>query len=73
MKTGFKYVGEASDVILTEAERNAYLGELKTLRAYLGIAENVFDNIIKELITVDEKGFLTMHNICGGCGLGGNP
>lgn len=32
--TGIKYVGEASDVILTDAERNAYLGELKTLRAF---------------------------------------
>ena len=40
---------------------------------YLDIANNTFDNIIKELITVDEKGIVTMHNICGGCGLGGNP
>jgi unsaturated rhamnogalacturonyl hydrolase len=40
---------------------------------YLNIANSVFDGIIKELITVDDKGFLTMHNICGGCGLGGNP
>jgi unsaturated rhamnogalacturonyl hydrolase len=40
---------------------------------YLTIAEKAFDNLIKELITADEGGFLTMHNICGGCGLGGNP
>ena len=51
--------------------RGAHKGYLD--KKYLGIAENVFDNIIKELITVDEKGFLTMHNICGGCGLGNNP
>lgn len=51
--------------------RGAHKGYLD--KKYLGIAENAFDNIIKELITVDEKGFLTMHNICGGCGLGGNP
>jgi unsaturated rhamnogalacturonyl hydrolase len=40
---------------------------------YLGIANASFDGILKELITVDEKGLLTMHNIVGGCGLGGNP
>lgn len=32
--TGIKYVEEAPSVILTEADRNAYLGELKTLRAF---------------------------------------
>jgi unsaturated rhamnogalacturonyl hydrolase len=42
-------------------------------KKYLSIADSAFDGIIKELITVDEKGFVTMHNICGGCGLGGNP
>lgn len=40
---------------------------------YIDIANKSFDGIIKELITVDEKGMLTMHNIVGGCGLGGNP
>ena len=40
---------------------------------FLGIAEKAFDSIIRELITIDEKGLITMHNICGGCGLGGNP
>jgi len=42
-------------------------------KKYLDIANETFDGIIKELITEDEKGLLTMHNICGGCGLGGNP
>jgi unsaturated rhamnogalacturonyl hydrolase len=40
---------------------------------YLAVAESTFDGIISELITVDDEGLLTMHNICGGCGLGGNP
>ena len=40
---------------------------------YLDIADKSFDGILKELITVDEKGMLIMHNIVGGCGLGGNP
>jgi unsaturated rhamnogalacturonyl hydrolase len=42
-------------------------------KKYLAIANSAFDGIIKELITVDEKGKVTMHNICGSCGLGGNP
>ncbi len=40
---------------------------------FLCLADQAFDGIIKKLITVDEKGYVTMHNICGGCGLGGNP
>jgi unsaturated rhamnogalacturonyl hydrolase len=42
-------------------------------KKFLIIANSAFDDIIKELITVDEKGYVTMHNICGGCGLGSNP
>ena len=42
-------------------------------RNYLEIANETFDSIIEELITVDENGIVTMHNICGGCGLGGDP
>jgi unsaturated rhamnogalacturonyl hydrolase len=42
-------------------------------KKYSAIANSAFDAIIKELITVDGKGLITMHNICGGCGLGGNP
>lgn len=37
------------------------------------IAEDAFDDFIKEFITTDEKGLVTIHNICGGCGLGGTP
>ena len=51
--------------------KGAHLGYLDS--HYLDIANSSFDNIIKELITVDDDGFITMHNICGGCGLGGNP
>ncbi len=42
-------------------------------KKYLAIANETFDSMVKELITSDDKGLLTMHNICGGCGLGGNP
>jgi unsaturated rhamnogalacturonyl hydrolase len=42
-------------------------------KKYLDIANETFDSIVKELITLDDRGLVTMHNICGGCGLGGNP
>jgi len=37
------------------------------------IAEDAFNDFLKEFVTVDEKGMVTVHNICGACGLGGNP
>ncbi len=40
---------------------------------YRVIANQAFDGILRELVTVDESGMVTIHNICGGCGLGGNP
>jgi unsaturated rhamnogalacturonyl hydrolase len=42
-------------------------------KKFLDIANTSFDSILKVLISVDENGWITMHNICGGCGLGGNP
>jgi unsaturated rhamnogalacturonyl hydrolase len=63
--------GSGSAMFAYVFARGAHKGYLDS--KYLGIADKAFDSITKELITVDEKGFLTMHNICGGCGLGGNP
>jgi unsaturated rhamnogalacturonyl hydrolase len=40
---------------------------------YLDIANKAFDDMVKFFITVDDQGLLTMRQICGGCGLGGNP
>jgi unsaturated rhamnogalacturonyl hydrolase len=63
--------GSGSAMFAYVFARGAHKGYLDS--KYLAIADKAFDSIIKELMTVDEKGFLTMHNICGGCGLGGNP
>ena len=40
---------------------------------YKTIANEKFDAIVKYLIEEDENGDLLFKNICGGCGLGGNP
>jgi unsaturated rhamnogalacturonyl hydrolase len=63
--------GSGSAMYTYAFARGAHKGYLD--KKYLDIAEKSFDGIIKELITVNQKGDLTMHNICGGCGLGGNP
>jgi unsaturated rhamnogalacturonyl hydrolase len=63
--------GSGSAMYTYAFARGAHKGYLD--KNYLAIANSAFDGIIKELITVDEKGKVTMHNICGGCGLGGNP
>jgi unsaturated rhamnogalacturonyl hydrolase len=66
------YIEGSGSAMFTYAfARGAHKGYLDV--SYLAISNNAFDGLIKELITVDEKGLLTMHNICGGCGLGGNP
>ena len=54
--------------VFAKGARLGYLDE-----KYRQIAGDAFDGIIKELVTVDEKGHVTIRNICGGCGLGGNP
>jgi len=63
--------GSGSAMYTYAFARGAHKGYLD--KSYLAIANSAFDGIIKELITVDEKGKVTMHNISGGCGLGGNP
>ena len=63
--------GSGSAMFTYVFAKGARLGYLD--KKYRKIAGNAFDGIIKELVTVDEKGMVTIHNICGGCGLGGNP
>ncbi len=63
--------GSGSAMFTYVFAKGARLGYLD--QKYRTIAESAFDGILEELITVDEKGLVTMRNICGGCGLGGNP
>lgn len=63
--------GSGSAMFTYVFARGAHSGYLD--KKYLEIANNSFESILKELITVDGNGMITMHNICGGCGLGGNP
>lgn len=40
---------------------------------YLTIANEGFDAIVKNFVQVKEDGLIDLVNICGSCGLGGNP
>ncbi len=63
--------GSGSAMYIYVFAKGARLGYLD--KKYRDIANNAFDGFIKELVTVDKKGLVTIKNICGGCGLGGNP
>jgi unsaturated rhamnogalacturonyl hydrolase len=40
---------------------------------YFDIANEAFDDMVKQFIITDEDGLPSMINICGSCGLGGDP
>ncbi|MBN2698259.1 MAG: glycoside hydrolase family 88 protein [Bacteroidales bacterium] len=42
-------------------------------QSYYDIAEDAFSDMVDNFIQTDEDGMPSMVNICGGCGLGGNP
>ncbi len=70
-KEGNYLEGSGSAMFIYVFAKGARLGYLD--KKYREIAADAFDDFIRELVTVDEKGMVTIHNICGGCGLGGNP
>jgi len=63
--------GSGSAMYIYVFAKGARLGYLDS--KFRKIASDAFDDFIRELVTVDEKGMVTIRNICGGCGLGGNP
>jgi unsaturated rhamnogalacturonyl hydrolase len=40
---------------------------------YLAVAQQGFDGIVRDLITVDAEGLVTLERVCAVAGLGGNP
>ena len=41
--------------------------------SYYDIADSCFDSMISALVKTDKKGKVTLTNVCGGAGLGGDP
>lgn len=54
--------------VFAKGARSGYLDP-----RFRDIASEAFNDFIRELVSVDENGMVTITNICGGCGLGGNP
>ncbi len=48
--------------------KNGYLNN-----SYLQVANEAFNNMVETFIITDEDGLPSMVNICGSCGLGGDP
>jgi unsaturated rhamnogalacturonyl hydrolase len=48
--------------------KNGYIN-----KKYLDIAKQSFDGLVENMIITDDDGLPTLTNICGSCGLGGNP
>jgi len=54
--------------VMAKAAKKGYLAE-----SYKKIAEEKFESLVSEMVTIDADGLVNLTNICGGCGLGGNP
>lgn len=53
---------------LAKAANKGYLSE-----KYKTIANESFESMVKEFVTIDDEGIVSLNQICGVAGLGGNP
>lgn len=60
-----------SSMFIYSFAKGAAKGYLAT--SYLKVAHEAFDGIVTHLMKKDGDGSLILTQICGGCGLGGNP
>jgi unsaturated rhamnogalacturonyl hydrolase len=54
--------------VFAKASKNGYIGS-----EFFDYAMESFDGMLDEFITVDDDGMVSMQNIVGGTGLGGDP
>ncbi|MBN1925730.1 MAG: glycoside hydrolase family 88 protein, partial [Prolixibacteraceae bacterium] len=53
---------------MAKGAKNGYLDQ-----KYFEIANEAFDDMVKEFVITDDDGLPSIIRICGSCGLGGNP
>ncbi len=70
-KEGNYMEGSGSAMYVYAMAKGARMGYLD--KSYLDLANSAFDDMLKTFIITDEDGLPSMINICGACGLGGNP
>lgn len=63
--------GSGTAMYIYAMAKGAKMGYLD--KSYLELADNAFDDMVKEFIITDEDGLPSMVRICGSCGLGGSP
>ena len=70
-RTGNYLESSASCMFVYAFAKGANKGYLDN--AYFKAAQESFKGIIDSMVTVDEKGLISLHHACQGAGLGGNP
>jgi len=70
-KEGNYLEGSGSAMYVYAFTKGAKKGYLD--KSYLELANQAFDGILKTFIITDTDGLPSMTNICGACGLGGDP
>ena len=63
--------GSGTAMYIYAMAKGAKMGYLN--KSYLELAHTAFDDMIQTFIITDQDGMISMINICGSCGLGGNP
>lgn len=63
--------GSGTAMYIYAMAKGAKMGYLN--KSYLDVANSAFDDMVKTFIITDDDGLPSMVNICGSCGLGGNP
>ena len=70
-RTGNYLESSASCMFVYAFAKGANKGYLD--KKYLTAARESFKGILDSMVTVDEKGIVSLHHACQGAGLGGNP
>lgn len=70
-RAGNYHEASGSAMYVYAIARGVRLGYLQ--ESNLPVAERGFRGLLQHLVTVDERGLVNLDQICGACGLGGNP
>jgi unsaturated rhamnogalacturonyl hydrolase len=70
-RSGNYLEASASCMFVYALARGARQGHLPA--GYLAVAQQGYEGIVRDLITVDTQGFVTLERVCAVAGLGGNP
>lgn len=70
-RTGNYLEASASSMFVYALAKGVHQGYLD--HRYLAVAQRGFDGLLRNLVTVDATGLVTLHGICKVAGLGGNP